>query len=227
MIDGSIDLFPRLRVMWPIAVWGLTVLCAVRQASILDLGEVTRGRAFPWPCPAPTAQGPGLGAVGTPRDGRGAKTTEVLMANSVVTCIDPRPDKVEIHPLPERLDPILTGDASALSPTSSAPEDAPTLDAPTLTFSTPLRRARPFRHQSVSPSSPAIRSGRQAAPAPEQVRIPHHSKKHCHNKCLTLAVQGAPSELVSAEFPVKQKQYREFFANRVCYGHHGLCKLLN
>ncbi len=33
----------------------------------------------PWPCPAPVAQEPGLGAVGTPRNGRGAKTMETTM----------------------------------------------------------------------------------------------------------------------------------------------------
>ncbi len=30
-------------------------------------------------CPAPVAQEPGLGAVGTPRNGRGAKTMEIMM----------------------------------------------------------------------------------------------------------------------------------------------------
>jgi len=55
-----------------------------------------------------------------------------------VTRIDLRPDKVEIHLLPERIDAILIGDASALSWAPLAAEDAPTL---TLSAPARLRRA--------------------------------------------------------------------------------------
>ena len=55
-----------------------------------------------------------------------------------VTRIDLRPDKIEIHLLPERIDAILIGDASALSRVPVAAEDAPML---TLCAPARLRRA--------------------------------------------------------------------------------------
>jgi DNA invertase Pin-like site-specific DNA recombinase len=55
-----------------------------------------------------------------------------------VTRIDLRPDKIEIHLLPERIDAILIGDPSALSQEPVTAEDAPML---TLSVPARLRRA--------------------------------------------------------------------------------------
>ena len=60
------------------------------------------------------------------------------LLRALVIRIDLRLDTVEIQLLPERLDPVLSGDASALSPASAAVEDAPTL---TLSAPAHLRRA--------------------------------------------------------------------------------------
>ena len=54
-----------------------------------------------------------------------AQTRELLRV--LVTRIDMRSDKVEIHLLPERIGSILAGNASALSPATAVVEAAPTL----------------------------------------------------------------------------------------------------
>ncbi len=61
-----------------------------------------------------------------------------LIVSSLLTRIDLHPDRVEIHLLPERLGTVLSGEAPALSPASTAPEDALRL---TLSAPARLRRA--------------------------------------------------------------------------------------
>ncbi len=55
-----------------------------------------------------------------------------------VTRIDLRPDKVDIHLLPRRIDTVLSGDGSAIAPASAVAKDAPTL---TLSAPAQLKRA--------------------------------------------------------------------------------------